>query len=46
MSLMKDEYPNGECPDCCEPIPDDCGDGDECWNCGHVFWFFASTLDT
>jgi len=30
-------YENGECPDCCDPIPDDTPDGGNCENCGHVF---------
>lgn len=30
-------YPGGECPDCQEPIPDECEAGDECEGCGHVF---------
>jgi hypothetical protein len=33
----EESYPNGECPDCGDPIPDDATDGDECKNCGHVF---------
>ncbi len=32
------DYDNGECPDCGESIPDDVSEGDECENCGHVFW--------
>jgi hypothetical protein len=34
---VKEQYPNGECPDCGDPIPDDTTMGDECSNCGHVF---------
>lgn len=34
---IKDHYPEGECPDCGEPIPDDAVAGTECENCGHVF---------
>ncbi len=34
---MKDEYPDGKCPDCFETINDDVVDGDKCQNCGHVF---------
>lgn len=30
-------YPDQECPDCGEPIPDTAVEGDECVNCGHVF---------
>lgn len=37
-------YPDGECPDCGDPIPADADDGSECGNCGHVFW--ASEKDT
>ncbi len=32
-------YPDGVCPDCGEEIPDDCTEGQECNNCGHVFYF-------
>ena len=35
---IKDNYENGECPDCGDPIPDDIVDGGECSNCGHVFY--------
>ncbi len=34
---MKDEYPEGKCPDCFEQIPEDMNDGDKCPNCGHIF---------
>jgi len=34
---IKDNYDEGECPDCGDPIPDDMVDGGECANCGHVF---------
>ena len=27
-----------ECPNCGTPIPDEATPGDECVNCGHVFW--------
>lgn len=37
-SPVKDDYENGECPDCGTPIPDEATAGDECSNCGHVFW--------
>lgn len=36
--LVKSCFLNGECPDCGEPIPDDAVSGEECSNCGHVFW--------
>jgi hypothetical protein len=32
-------YLAGECPDCGEKIPSVAVEGDECGNCGHVFWF-------
>lgn len=31
-------YEDDICPDCGEKISDILGDGDECSNCGHVFW--------
>jgi hypothetical protein len=37
LPKIKDDYPDGECPDCFEPIPDDVWKGDACENCGHVF---------
>ncbi len=36
--LVKDSYEGGVCPDCQEEIPDDCPNGGECSNCGHVFY--------
>ena len=35
---MRDHYPNGECPDCGEPISCLCVNGESCSNCGHVFY--------
>ena len=35
---IKDSYPNNECPDCGQDIPDDVVEGDECSNCSHVFY--------
>lgn len=35
---VKDNYPGGVCPDCGKPIPDDLVPGQECTNCGHVFY--------
>lgn len=35
--LIKDEYPDGDCPDCGEPIPEFATEGDDCENCEHVF---------
>lgn len=37
MSVIKDNYPDGVCPDCRTLIPDYAVDGTECKNCGHVF---------
>lgn len=37
MNTIKDNYPDGICPDCKTLIPDDAVDGIECKNCGHVF---------
>ena len=31
-------YENGVCPDCNQDIPEGAVEGDECTNCGHVFW--------
>ena len=36
--MVKDSYPNSECPDCGDPIPESVQPGDDCENCGHVFW--------
>lgn len=35
---IKNNYPNGLCPDCNEPIPDNVVCGQKCGNCGHVFY--------
>jgi hypothetical protein len=40
---MKDHYPNGECPDCGDPIADDTEEGYACLNCGHVFHMYSIT---
>lgn len=40
---MKKSYKNGECPDCGDPIPKRTSDGDECKNCGHVFYKLKDT---
>ena len=37
MNAIKDNYPEGICPDCGTLIPDDTVDGAACKNCGHVF---------
>ena len=38
MNTIKNSYPNGQCPDCGEEIPDDVVDEQSCENCGHVFF--------
>ncbi len=38
MNYVKDTYPDGECPDCGEEIPEEAVSGSECENCGHVFF--------
>jgi DNA-directed RNA polymerase subunit RPC12/RpoP len=43
--LVKDHYPDGECPDCGEPIDDKATAGDACPNCSHVFFLPAPTDD-
>lgn len=35
--FIRDQFDNGSCPDCEEPIPYDMEDGGECPECGHVF---------
>ena len=35
---VKDSYDDGLCPDCEEEISNNAIEGDECGNCGHVFW--------
>ena len=35
---IKNDYPDGVCPDCAEPIPADAEEGSECGNCGHIFF--------
>jgi hypothetical protein len=37
MSGVRDEYENGECPDCGDPIPEGAPNESDCENCGHVF---------
>lgn len=39
---LADNYENGVCPDCGEPITDEMVNGAECDNCGHIFY---SALD-
>ena len=36
--MIRDQFTDGECPDCGEIIPEDMADGGECANCGHVFY--------
>lgn len=43
MNTVKDNYPDGKCPDCGTLIPDGTVDGAECKNCGHVF-YSANTI--
>ena len=38
MQTVHDSYPDGNCPDCGEPISEDAMPGDECSSCGFVFW--------
>lgn len=38
-------YRDHECPDCGEPIPHTAVGGDECENCGHVFWGYKEPDD-
>lgn len=35
--IPRDDYPQGECPDCGEDIPECASYGEGCSNCGHVF---------
>jgi hypothetical protein len=37
LPKVKDDYADGECPDCGESIPDGAWTGESCENCGHVF---------
>lgn len=38
MTPIQEAYEDGTCPDCGEPIPDSAVEGDECVECGHVFY--------
>jgi hypothetical protein len=38
MNPVKESYPDGLCPDCQEPIPDDVAEGESCANCDHAFF--------
>lgn len=35
---IKNSYKNGKCPDCESSINENIEDGEECLNCGHVFY--------
>ena len=35
---ISEEYESGLCPDCNLSIPNNAVEGDECINCGHVWW--------
>ncbi len=37
QNKIKDSYPNGKCPDCKEPIPDNVTSGQTCKGCGNIF---------
>ena len=34
---IKKFYPDGICPDCAQPIPEEAVEGDKCANCGCEF---------
>jgi len=38
---VKASYPTGRCPDCGQMIGDSVEEGEECSNCGHVFWIYV-----
>jgi len=38
MKRIKDNYEGGVCPDCGLDIPPNAVEGEECSECGHVFW--------
>ena len=38
LTELQASYDDAECPDCGEAIPDVAVNGDECSNCGHVFY--------
>lgn len=42
--LIRNAYPECECPDCGEDIPEDVVDGQACSNCGHVFYLPPDVL--
>ena len=38
MKKMPEYYENGLCPDCGDDIKEDTQSGEDCLNCGHVFY--------
>jgi len=38
LKKVKEYYDYGKCPDCGKDIPKDTVEGEECTNCGHIFW--------
>ena len=42
---VRSNYTKGECPDCFALIPPRAIDGDECLNCGHVFYSKETTAE-
>ena len=39
---VKTCYPNGVCPYCGNEIFDTAVEGEECPNCGHVYWMYEA----
>lgn len=35
---VQNSYLNGACPDCGDKIPKEAQDGENCPNCGHIWW--------
>jgi hypothetical protein len=46
VNVIKNDYDYGECPDCGEDIPDCMVSGEECANCGHVFYSIEELVQT
>jgi Zn finger protein HypA/HybF involved in hydrogenase expression len=46
MTYIKTFYDNGICPDCHHPINDTTVEGEDCPNCGHIFWLAYENNDT
>jgi uncharacterized Zn finger protein (UPF0148 family) len=38
LNPVLNSYPDKECPDCGEPLPEVVQEGDACCQCGHVFY--------